>query len=263
MSDFFYSIFLGLIQGITEFLPISSTGHLVIFRDILGLNVSYGLAFDAVLQLATAISVLVYFRKDIEGLCKSFFKKDKVEERKLLKYLTIGTIPAVIFGVLLQDLMESTFRSVIVVAVTLIIGSIIMLISEKFIATKNLGSKKSLIIGFFQSLALIPGMSRAGMTISGGYFLGLKKEFAIRFSFLLSIPIIAGSGAYKLLEIIGDTELFLQIWPQLLVGSISAFIFGILSIDFLIKFLKTHSFKGFVIYRIVLATFLLILTIFL
>lgn len=260
MTDFIYSIILGFVQGVTEFLPISSTGHLIIFRDFLGLNVSYGLAFDAVLQLATALAVLVYFRKDLIGL---FSRQSIVDSRQQIKikHLIWATIPAVVLGLLFQDLMETIFRSTSVVAVTLVIGAIIMFVSERFIKEGSVTSKNSFVVGLFQSLALIPGMSRAGMTISGGYFLGLKKDLAIRFSFLLSIPIIGGSGAYKLLEIIGDTALFTEIWPQLLIGSISAFVFGILSIDFLIKFLKNHTFKGFVIYRILLAILLIILAI--
>lgn len=260
MTDFFNSIILGLVQGITEFLPISSTGHLIIFRDFLGINVEYGLAFDAVLQLATALAVIVYFWKDLVGFITRKESKSK-EQGITLWHLFWGTIPAIILGLSLQSLMETTFRSTQVVAITLVIGAIIMFASEKFLKNKTLTSKNSFVIGLFQSLALIPGMSRAGMTISGGYFLGIKKEVAIRFSFLLSIPIIAGSGLYKLTELIGDTALFSVIWPQLLVGSISAFVFGILSIDFLIKFLKNHTFKGFVIYRILIAILLLVLLI--
>lgn len=258
MTDYLYSIILGGVQGVTEFLPVSSTGHLVIFRDFLGLNVNYGLAFDAVLQLATALAVIVYFRKDFFGLFRS--QESKIKNKGItLKNIIIASIPAIILGLFLQGYMETVFRSTEVVAVTLVIGAIIMFASEKFIKEGSINVKNSFVVGLFQSLALIPGMSRAGMTISGGYFIGLKKDLAIRFSFLLSIPIIAGSGGYKLLEIIKDTTLFTTIWPQILVGSISAFIFGIISIDFLIKFLKNNSFKGFVIYRILLAVLLLIL----
>lgn len=258
MTDYIYSIILGLVQGITEFLPISSTGHLVIFRDFLGLDVDYGLAFDAVLQLATVLAVLVYFRKDLVNLFRSRVSGDRNYGINL-KNIIIASIPAIVLGLFLQGYMETVFRSTEVVTVTLIVGAIIMFISERFIKEGSVTAKNSFVVGLFQSLALIPGMSRAGMTISGGYFIGLKKDLAIRFSFLLSIPIIGGSGAYKLLEIIGDTSLFTVIWPQLLVGSISAFVFGLLSIDFLIKFLKNHSFKGFVIYRILLAVLLLVL----
>jgi len=257
MSDFLYSILLGFIQGVTEFLPISSTGHLVIFRDILGLNNSYGLAFDAVLQLATALAVLVYFRKDLIGLFSRQPIADSRQQIKI-KHLIWATIPAVVLGFFLQDYMETVFRSSHVVATTLVIGAIVMFVSERFIKEGVVTAKNSFMIGLFQSLALIPGMSRSGMTISGGYFLGLKKDLAIKFSFLLSVPIIGGTGAYKLLEIIGDSSLFFSIWPQLLVCSISALLFGWLSIDFLLKFLKTHTFRGFVIYRIILALIILL-----
>jgi undecaprenyl-diphosphatase len=253
MADYFNSIILGLVQGITEFLPISSTGHLVIFRDILGMNVDYGLAFDALLHLATALAVVVYFRKDLISFCT---REGRQENNIKIKHLVWGTIPAIILGLSFQELIETSFRSLWVVAGALVIGGLIMLVSEKFIKEGKLNTKNSLIIGLFQSLALIPGMSRSGMTIAGGYFLGLKKETAIRFSFLLSLPIILGSGLYKFLEVVGDTALISQIWGQLLLGSISAFVFGLLAIDFLIKFLKNHTFKGFVIYRVILALFL-------
>jgi undecaprenyl-diphosphatase len=275
MLDLFYSIVLGAIQGITEFLPISSSGHLIIFRDFLGINVAHGLAFDAVLQLATALAVLVYFRKDLWDILRSvpgLWKLDsrfsnkiqnresRIENLRLLKWLVIATIPAVIIGLLLQDYMETTFRSTLIVAGALIVGSLIMFYSEKFIkVVGNLNVPKSLIVGLFQSLALIPGMSRAGMTISGGYFMGLSKEFAIKFSFLLSVPIIIGSGAIKLRELVMNAELINQIGLQLIFGSISAFVFGLLAIDFLIKFLKKNTFKWFIVYRIALALLLIVL----
>ena len=128
MTDFLYSILLGLIQGVTEFLPISSTGHLIILRDFLGINTEHGLAFDSVLQLATALSVLVYFRKDICNLVAGVFDKTRTEERKMIKFLVVATIPAVILGLLLQDLMETTFRSTLVVSATLVIGGVIMFV---------------------------------------------------------------------------------------------------------------------------------------
>jgi len=147
MSDFLYSILLGAIQGITEFLPISSTGHLVIFRDILGINVENGLAFDAVLQLATVLSVLVYFRKDIVGLIKASVDTTKKEERRLLKFLIVGTVPAVLLGLFFQDTIEQYFRSTLTVSIFLILGALVMFFSEKFLQEKDLTTKKSIIIG--------------------------------------------------------------------------------------------------------------------
>lgn len=266
MLSSFDSIVLGVVQGLTEFLPISSSGHLIITRQLLGITQTGGLAFDAVLQLATSLAVVLYFRKDITDLVLNIFKnmKDPVKT-KLTLYLIAGTIPAAVLGLLLQDYMETVFRSTQIVALTLIAGALIMFIADwvlqKRIQKETMGEltlSKSIGIGFFQTLALVPGMSRSGMTISGGYFLGLSKELAVRFSFLLSIPIIVASGLIKLLDIVKDPSLVAGGASMLIIGFISAFIFGWLSIGFLLKFLKTNSFKVFVIYRIVLAVMLLI-----
>lgn len=266
MLSVFDSILLGFIQGITEFLPISSSGHLIIARDILGISQVGGLAFDAILQLATVCAVMLYFRKDIWDLIQNTFSGFKNSTKnKLTLYLVIATIPAVIGGLLLQDMMDSIFRNVSLVAITLILGSIIMSIADKVLSSRikqgndgqNLTFGKSILIGLFQVLALIPGMSRSGMTISGGYIAGLSKELAVRFSFLLSIPIIVGSGLIKLVEIFGEPTLVSGGSVVLVSGFVSAFVFGWFAIDFLLKFLKTNSFKVFVWYRVLLALLLL------
>lgn len=264
MLSVFDSIILGMIQGITEFLPISSSGHLIIMRDVIGITQNGGLAFDSVLQLATACAVLLYFRKDIIELVLNIFKKNKDSQKtKLTIALIVGTIPAIILGLYLQDYMETIFRSTGLVAVTLIVGAVVMFIADLFLNKRkspeeDLTLAKGLGVGLYQCLALVPGMSRSGMSISGGYFLGLSKEMAVRFSFLLSIPIIVGSGLVKLFDIIKDPSIVSGGFTTLSIGFISAFVFGWISIDFLLKFLKTNSFKVFVIYRIVLAGVLLI-----
>lgn len=266
MLSIFDSIILGVVQGITEFLPISSSGHLIIARDFLGVSQEGGLAFDAVLQLATACAVILYFRKDIFDLVKNVFTGFKNSSKnKLTLYLIIGTIPALVLGLLLKDLMDTTFRSVNIVAWTLILGSVVMYVADLFLkkrkGEKQLSGVSSFIVGLFQSLALLPGMSRSGMTISGGYFLGLSKEQAVRFSFLLSIPIIAGSGLLQLMHIIKNPTLISGGFTTLGFGFVSAFIFGWISIDFLLKYLKTNTFKVFVVYRIILALILFALII--
>ncbi len=266
MLSSIHSIILGIVQGITEFLPISSSGHLIITRELLHINQSGGLAFDAVLQLATALTVVLYFRKDIIDLIFNLFRKIKDPQKtRLTLYLIIGTIPAVIFGLLLQDYMDTVFRNAKLVALTLVLGSLIMSFADKVISkyqqkniSKDLDIKKSFCIGLFQCLALVPGMSRSGMTISGGYFLGLSKDLAVRFSFLLSIPIIVASGLLKLIDIIKEPSLISVGLFNLGLGALSAFIFGWLAIDFLLKFLKTNSFKSFVVYRILLAIVILL-----
>jgi undecaprenyl-diphosphatase len=263
MLSVFDSIILGVVQGITEFLPISSSGHLIITRAILGVSQEGGLAFDAVLQLATACAVILYFRKDVIDLVVNVFKGFRDSNKnKLTLYLIIGTLPALVFGLMLGDVMDTTFRNVTIVAGTLILGSVVMYVADLFLK-KRKGEKRlniitSFIIGLFQSLALLPGMSRSGMTISGGYFLGLSKEQAVRFSFLLSIPIIAGSGLLQLLHIIKNPTLVSGGFTTLSFGFVSAFIFGWISIDFFLKYLKTNTFKFFVVYRIFLAVLLLL-----
>lgn len=251
-------IILGIIQGLTEFLPISSSGHLILAREVLGLQTSLGLSFDAVLQLATSLAVLVYFRADFVRLFTAAIKwlQRKTVEQKdriLLLALIVGTIPAVILGLLLEDYMGTTFRNAELVAWTLIVGSVLFFIAEKYAKqSENLTVKKGLWIGFFQILALIPGMSRSGMTISGGLLFGLKREEAARFSFMLAFPIIFGGGMKKLLELSANGALN-EIGLSLLGGAIAAFMVGVLAIHYLLKYLKNHTLGIFIIYRILLA----------
>jgi len=255
-------IILGLVQGLTEFLPISSSGHLILVREVLGLQTEFGLSFDAVLHFATAFAVLIYFRHDFIRLVRSFFsflQRKPIEkgDRNLLFALVLGTIPAVTFGLLLEGYMETVFRSAELVAVTLLVGAGIFFLAEKFAKqSEKINPQKGLWIGFFQALALIPGMSRSGMTIAGGLFLGLTREEAARFGFMLAFPIIFGSGIKKFLEldsggVLGD------IGTSLLAGSITAFLVGIVSIHYLLKYLKSHTLGIFIAYRIALALLVL------
>ncbi len=238
-----HAIVLGLVQGLTEFIPVSSSGHLILVREFLTIH-GNDLAFDAILQLATILAVLVYFWKDLWGLLYDW---------KKLKIIIIATIPAVVFGLLLEKYMETVFRNVLLVAIMLAVGSFIMLLSEYFSTKdKTLTLKNGFIIGLFQCLALIPGMSRSGMTISGGLFTGLNREEATRFSFLLSFPIILGSGLKKLLD-------FPHIDAGLSIAFVVSFIVGLGAIHFLIKFLKNHSLRLFAWYRIILAITIVVL----
>lgn len=266
MVSAFDSILLGFVQGMTEFLPISSSGHLIVARELLGIDQTGGLAFDAVLQLATALAVLLYFRKDVWGLVTNLFAKvkDPIKTRLTL-FLAVGTVPAIVIGLLLEDYMDTIFRSPQLVALTLAIGAIAMFVADRVLAkrieTQKIGEltvKKSIVIGFFQSLALVPGMSRSGMSISGGYIMGIPKDMAVRFSFLLSIPIIVGSGLVKVLDIVQEGMLATMGAQSLILGAISAFVFGWLAIDFLLKFLRSNTFTGFVVYRVVLAAVILV-----
>lgn len=246
--SFLEAIILGLVQGLTEFIPVSSSGHLIIFREFFGIH-GADLAVDAVLQLATVLAVLVYFLKDIPNILK---------DRALLLALIIGTVPAVIFGLLLESKMETVFRNPYLVAWTLLVGAILMGAAEKYAKQdKQINPKRGFIIGLFQSLALVPGISRSGATISGGLFAGLTRESATRFSFLLSVPIIAGTGLKKLFELSGSGALSELGFP-LLLSSLVAFASGLWAISFLLRYLKTHKLTPFIYYRIVLALVILL-----
>ncbi len=256
------AIILGAVEGATEFIPISSSGHLIIVRQVLHANNAGGLAFDAILQLSASFALLVYFWKDIWRLVKIFgawLTKKHIEDKDeiLMWAIIFGTVPAVIFGIFLESYMDSIFRNVYLVALTLILGSFLFWYAQKA-SQKYLGKNKALslgrgiIIGFFQCLALVPGISRSGATISGGLIMGLKQEEAVRFSFLLSIPILFGAGLKKLFEV--RHELFSTgFGSSLLLGSVTAFIFALISINFLIKYLKNHNLNIFIWYRIALS----------
>ncbi len=260
----FEAIILGIVQGATEFIPISSSGHLIIARKILGTD-GGGLAFDAVLQLATSCALLVYFWKDILKLIVTawnFVLRRPIEraEKILLSAIIIGTIPMVVLGLFLEKNMETIFRNVHLVALTLVLGSLLFWIAQKIgKQDKILSIKKGIAIGFFQCLALVPGVSRSGATISGGLIFGLTQGEATRFSFLLSLPILFGAGFKKLFEV--RHELFSSTTLgasngyglSLLLGSAVAFITGLIAINFLIKYLKTHNLNVFIWYRVALA----------
>ena len=258
------ALILGIVQGLTEFLPVSSTGHLILAREYLGLPLSGGLAYDAVLHLATAAAVLIYFRKDFLALAKTLlgYASGSVpvpENSRLFLALLIGTVPAVALGLLFEDTIENAFRSPVLVAYALIAGSAIFLAAEYVLARRDASAygsiapswKNALVIGLFQAIALIPGMSRSGMTISGGLFTGFSREEATRFAFLLSFPVILGAGGLKLFELLSTPEegaVFV-----ILTGAIAAFVAGIAAIHALLLFVRRYSLIPFVVYRLLLA----------
>jgi undecaprenyl-diphosphatase len=258
----FDAILLGLVQGVTEFLPISSSGHLILVRELLGIQTEGGLAFDAVLQLATTLAVIIYFSKDLSLIIQTVLRKlgrlpVNQKDITLLYALLIGTIPAVIFGLLLESTMETVFRSPLLVAGVLVLGSLLFVYAEwvyyNTVPQNNMTLQKGFKIGLFQCLALIPGVSRSGASIAGGMLLGLSRTEAARFSFLLAIPILFGAGSKKLIELIqvGSTES----WSVVLIGSVVAFITGLVAIHFLLSFIKRHTLWPFIWYRLLVAAF--------
>jgi len=245
----------GAIQGLTEFLPISSTGHLIIFEKFLSLDPnSFGLAFDASLHLGTLLAVLAIFKNDYLKILN--FKN------ALFVKLAVGTLPAVFFGLLFETQIETSFRQTWIVGLSLILFSFVFILAEKL--GKQIKTKEkttiidSLAVGLFQSFALIPGISRSGSTISAGLFLGLKREEAAKFAFMLAGPVIAGAGLKKFFEVITTQTLGSSDLNFFLVGMISSAIFGYLTIKYFLKYLSTKTLYPFVIYRVVLGVILLI-----
>lgn len=255
---FLEALIFGVVQGLTEFIPVSSSGHLVILHSFLNTNLQ-GVSFDVLLHLATLLAVILYFRKDIAVIMKNILnlfsgEEVSIKDKRLIYGLIIATIPAAVLGVFLDSIIEHIFRSTLSVAVALIIGSIVFFVAEKISKEdRTISNKNSFLVGCFQALALVPGVSRSGITISGGLILGLKREEAVRFSFLLSIPIILGAGLVKLM---GDSALTID--GPVLTGSLVAFISGLFAIHFLVRFLKNNSLMVFVWYRVALAVALVV-----
>lgn len=260
------AIILGLVQGITEFLPISSTAHLTIAGKMMGLinadRPEEWTAIIAIIQLGTLASILIYFAKDIYNIVLEFFR-DNLTQRKSFKQqslnsrlgwlIIIGTIPVVIIGLGFKDLIEGALtKNLFVIATSLIVLAIILFIAEKTAKfnkkIEDVGIKEAIVVGIAQAFALIPGSSRSGTTITGGLFMGLNREAAARFSFLLSIPAIFASGILQLkegLEFLSNEHLV-----AILVATIVSGISGYLAIDFLLKFLRKNSTTLFIVYRI-------------
>ncbi len=269
------SILLGIVQGVSEFLPISSTGHVTLVGKLLNLvpqdHPESWTAFIAVIQLGTMAAVLVYFAKDIIKIVRDFVKENLFERKKFsaqninsrLGWLVIiGTIPVVIFGLLLEDIIEGSLtKNLYVISFSLIGLALVLAVGEKFSKLKkemnDISVKDSILIGFAQAFALIPGSSRSGTTITGGLFLGLKRDVAARFSFLLSIPAVFASGLFELIDSLD--YLSVTMMTNLVVATIVSGISGYLAIDFLLKFLKKNTTFLFVYYRIAIGVFILIL----
>jgi len=272
------SIILGIIQGLTEFVPISSSGHLVLVRDVLGWPDS-GLGFDVILHLGTLLAVLIYFRKEWIRLIKSFFlavyslAKPKAadsyneEDRNLIIMIIIATIPAGLVGLIFGGILSFMFRSIPWVASFLLVTAFFMIGAEikhrrysadqKYQSIKEISFWDAAAIGIAQAIAVLPGISRSGATIGAGFFRGLKRSSAAKFSFLLSAPIILGAGLVDIYNIIKEGQ-FDGHWYLFLFGFVFSFIFGFLSIKYMISYLKTKSLRLFVYYLIGLGIVLLV-----
>lgn len=265
MQKIIEGIIYGIIQGLTEFIPISSTAHIRVVPALLNWD-DPGAAYTAVIQIGTLIATLIYFREDLINLFNGFFKALKTRDfnepyARLSILILLGTLPISIAGLLLKKQIQGSFRGLYVIAGSLIVLAVILYIAEK-IASKKKDLKEvtffdGIIVGLAQAVALIPGSSRSGVTITAGLFCGLKRETAARFSFLLSIPAVFLSGFY---ELYSERHSLLSESPVgLIVSTIVSGIVGYLAIAFLINYLKTRSNLLFIIYRIALGLIILAL----
>lgn len=264
-------VILGIIQGIAEFLPISSSAHLIIFRDVFGIgsgiSENMALCLDIALHLGTLLAIGIYFFKDFITMIKTGFTKGiKDKEGKLLWFLVIATIPAAIVGVLFEDVIENYVRSnYILIACALAFMGILIYLADRFSKqTNNLEKmtwKQAFLIGCSQVFALIPGFSRSGTTIATSRTLKMNREDAAKFSFYLSAPVVLGAVVLHLFKsetwaIIGNNI------AVFVVGILVAFIAGLLCIEFLLKYLRKHDFKLFMWYRLILALIVIIMVLF-
>ncbi|GGC64715.1 undecaprenyl-diphosphate phosphatase [Marinobacter halophilus] len=256
--DFFQAFFLGLLQGLTEFLPISSSGHLILVPAFFDWA-DQGVGFDLAVHIGTLLAVVLYFRKDVlaithDGLL-SLAKRRMIGQGNLAWFLVIGTIPAGLAGLALLDMIDNELRAVEVMFVTTLVFGLLLgwadWLPKKNRTMDSLTWKDAVIVGCAQALALVPGTSRSGVTITAGLFLGLSREAASRFSFLLAIPIIALAGSVKLLEV--ATSDILVDWSGFLVGGVTSFLTAITAIHFFLKWLNKIGMWPYVVYRIILA----------
>jgi len=256
------ALFLGIVQGLTEFLPISSSAHIRIVGEFLPNATDPGAAFTAITQIGTELAVLLYFRKDILNIARAWFKRDGSAEARLGNLIIIGSLPIVVLGYLGQEYITNHFRSLWVIASMLIIFGLILGFADRYGTREkdlsNLGIPDGIRLGFAQSLALIPGVSRSGATIAMGRLLGYQREAALRYSFLLALPAVFGSGFYELKQAMGDSTVSVYSMPEILAATVTAFIIGYAVIAWLMKFIATKSFTPFVMYRVALGSVLLI-----
>lgn len=268
--DIIQAIIIGLVQGLTEFLPVSSSAHLTFIQELLGVEAS--LAFDVLLHLGTIVAVISYFWRDILQMIIAFFsslvdlvkgrfiseiKKDQY--KKLTWYVIIAIIPVGIMGYLFNSSIESLYSGISVPAFFLLITGCILYFSQRMnsgeINLKNMSWKEAIIVGCGQACALLPGLSRSGTTIATGLFLGLDKEFAAKFSFIISIPVILGAAVYELKDVSFSGNVELTVW---IIGFLVAAISGYLAIKFLLKLIKERSLDIFAYYCWIVGAIILV-----
>lgn len=250
------AIIYGIVQGIGEFLPISSSAHLIILPWLFGWQ-DRGLDFDVALHMGTLTAVVVFFWKDWIRLIRAGFSKPKTQDGRLFWYLVIATIPGAAAGAFFENMAESSFRNPLLIGIMLIIMGFVLYFTDKKGAKKdnleNIGFMRSFTIGLSQALSIVPGVSRSGITMSAGLALGLRRESVAKFTFLLSTPIIAGAGLANFKGLIHS-----HIDIPFVIGVFTSAVVGIISIKFLLKYLRTKSFGVFTVYRLIAGVLLII-----
>jgi undecaprenyl-diphosphatase len=266
VSDLLKAVFLGILQGLTEFLPISSSAHLRIFPDILGWG-DPGAAFTAVIQIGTELAVLIYFRRDIWRIGSTWVRSlYRPEYRGQLDarmgwFIIIGSLPIVVLGIFLKDTIEEDFRNLWVIGTTLIVLGLILGIADRVssdrLLIKDLRLRDAVLMGLARACALVPGVSRSGATISMVRFLGYQREAATRYAFLLAIPAVVGAGLFELKEIPNGDNAYG--WGPTIVATAVSFLIGYAAIAWLLRYVATNSYLPFVIYRVALGTLTFVL----
>lgn len=269
----FSAIFLGIVQGLTEFLPISSSAHIRIVGEFLDKAQDPGARFTAITQIGTELAVLIFFRKDIKAIVISWVKQTILRsdlstegkgQARMGWLIIVGSIPIVVLGYLGKDIITNDLRSLWLIASVMIVFGLILGFADKVGKSERtleqLNSKHGILYGAAQALALVPGVSRSGATIAMGRFLGYTREAALRYSFLLALPAVFGSGLYELKDAFSsDAAPNVFTIPETLVATGVAFVIGYIVIAWLLKFVTTKSFRPFIIYRVTLGSLILIL----
>jgi len=259
VADFLQALVLGTLQGLTEFLPISSSAHLRILPELFGWG-DPGAAFTAVIQIGTELAVLVYFRKDIWRIARTWvLSLFKAEYRGHLDarvgwFIIIGSLPIVVLGVFFKDTIESEFRNLWLIAAMLIVMGLVLGVTDKVGGTekkiKQLSVRDAVLMGLAQAMALVPGVSRSGATLSMGRLLGYDREAVTRYAFLLAIPAVIGAGIFEVKEIPNGDNAYG--WPPTILATVVSFVVGYAAIAWLLRYVSTHTYTPFVIYRVLL-----------
>lgn len=261
----FEAIVLGVVQGLTEFLPISSSAHVLIVSQLFGWG-DPGAAFTAVTQIGTELAVIIYFRRDIVRILRAWFRSlwDRQartdHDARMGWYVILGTIPIAVLGVAFADVIETAARNLWLVASTLIVFGLLLGVADALGSrrktTEDLNARDGILLGFGQALALIPGVSRSGATITAGLALGYTRASAARYAFLLAIPAVLASGLFEARRIGDDAN---AAWGPTILATVIAFALGYAVIAWLLRYVSTHSFRPFVIYRVVLGLVVMLL----